>query len=235
MNSLRGRADIWQASPAADVAYHSFDDHEIHDHSIGDDGSPNLFGGWLTANNFPVQQLHDVPYSIGVGQHPSQQLSMFYTQLRAVSSFYDENTPWAMQGPPLQTASPGQPSVYSYLDHASSTPPASKHDSFVEQIPEHTHGCDRPALHSSDWYPSSELPPDLFAGVRKDRLDPPTSQVGGKLRQQSPRFKDDLYTATWVRGEGAQRAGWCGYCSSWHTLKDSAYWVSLQVALFSTF
>ena len=47
--------------------------------------------------------------------------------------------------------------------------------------------------------------------------------------QQSVRFKGDLYTATWVRGDGAEREGWCGYCSSWHRLKDSAYWVRMTI------
>ena len=43
-------------------------------------------------------------------------------------------------------------------------------------------------------------------------------------RKQSARFEHDLYTPNWVRGHGNSRAGWCGYCTSWHTLKDSAYW-----------
>ena len=45
------------------------------------------------------------------------------------------------------------------------------------------------------------------------------------IRRQSPRFEGDLYAALWVSGEGADRTGWCGYCSLWHKLKDSAYWV----------
>ncbi|EME89144.1 uncharacterized protein MYCFIDRAFT_89652 [Pseudocercospora fijiensis CIRAD86] len=41
-----------------------------------------------------------------------------------------------------------------------------------------------------------------------------TSQEQQQPRRQSPRFSGDQYTATWVRGEGSDRAGWCGVCSS---------------------
>lgn len=53
------------------------------------------------------------------------------------------------------------------------------------------------------------------------RLDPPDTHG---LQTQSPRFEGDLYTAPFIKGEGVERAGWCGFCSSWHKLKDSAYW-----------
>ncbi|KAF7191209.1 Meiotic expression up-regulated protein 26 [Pseudocercospora fuligena] len=60
--------------------------------------------------------------------------------------------------------------------------------------------------------------------------DPPmsTSQGEQRPRRQSPRFSGDRYTARWVRGEGIDRAGWCGVCSSWHKLKDSAYWYHMH-------
>ncbi|KAF2207463.1 hypothetical protein CERZMDRAFT_119045 [Cercospora zeae-maydis SCOH1-5] len=47
-------------------------------------------------------------------------------------------------------------------------------------------------------------------------------------RRQSPRFVGDEYTARWVRGNGTDRAGWCRLCSSWHKLKDSAYWYHMH-------
>lgn len=50
-------------------------------------------------------------------------------------------------------------------------------------------------------------------------------------RKQGPRFQGDLYTAPWVRGEGAERSGWCRFCSIWFKLKDSAYWVCLRCAI----
>jgi len=49
-------------------------------------------------------------------------------------------------------------------------------------------------------------------------------------RQQPARFEGDLYTPTYVRGDGPTRAGWCMYCSSWLTLKDSAYWYHMHFA-----
>ncbi|KXT03889.1 hypothetical protein AC578_8946 [Pseudocercospora eumusae] len=60
--------------------------------------------------------------------------------------------------------------------------------------------------------------------------DPPVSTFQGeqRLKRQSPRFSGDQYTARWVRGEGIDRAGWCGVCSSWHRLKDSAYWYHMH-------
>lgn len=49
-------------------------------------------------------------------------------------------------------------------------------------------------------------------------------------RQQPARFEGDLYTPTYVRGDGPTRAGWCAQCSSWLTLKDSAYWYHMHFA-----
>jgi hypothetical protein len=49
-------------------------------------------------------------------------------------------------------------------------------------------------------------------------------------RQQPARFTGDLYTPTYVRGDGATRAGWCTLCSTWHTLKESAYWYHMHFA-----
>lgn len=44
------------------------------------------------------------------------------------------------------------------------------------------------------------------------------------LQPQRPRSDGDLYTAPYIKGEGVERMGWCAFCSSWHKLKDSAYW-----------
>jgi hypothetical protein len=44
------------------------------------------------------------------------------------------------------------------------------------------------------------------------------------LQRQDPRSEGDLYTAPFIKGEGVERMGWCSFCSSWHKLKDSAYW-----------
>lgn len=58
------------------------------------------------------------------------------------------------------------------------------------------------------------------------RKDPPClcDDDGQLLQKQNPRFDGDLYASLWIRGEGVSREGWCGFCASWHRLKDSAYW-----------
>lgn len=57
-------------------------------------------------------------------------------------------------------------------------------------------------------------------------FDPPMVPYhdGAMPRQQSPRFIGDKYAASWIRGVGVERVGWCGFCPTWHRLKDSAYW-----------
>jgi len=52
------------------------------------------------------------------------------------------------------------------------------------------------------------------------RTDPPMCK---DRKRQKPKSDLVLYTPLWVRGEGAERAGWCGFCPSWHRLKDSTF------------
>ena len=45
------------------------------------------------------------------------------------------------------------------------------------------------------------------------RLTTPTDPLDTQsLKPQSPRFDGDLYTSAWIRGEGTEREGWCGFC-----------------------
>lgn len=67
--------------------------------------------------------------------------------------------------------------------------------------------------------PVTTLFPDLSI---VQRTEPPYSS-SYKLQRGRPRFEGDLYTALWVRGESTERAGWCGFCSSWRRLKNSTY------------
>ena len=72
-------------------------------------------------------------------------------------------------------------------------------------------------------------PPELFSDMSTPRTNPPIqSSMIANVQRRNPRFEGDLYTALWVRGEGIERAGWCGFCSSWHKMKDSAYWYHLH-------
>lgn len=67
-----------------------------------------------------------------------------------------------------------------------------------------------------------KVPPDFSKTSDAGRTNPPENNH--RLHKQNQRFEGDLYTAQWVRGEGAKREGWCGFCSTWHKLKDSAFW-----------
>ncbi|KAK3055657.1 hypothetical protein LTR09_003578 [Extremus antarcticus] len=71
-------------------------------------------------------------------------------------------------------------------------------------------------------------PATLFNTPLKPRTDPPFACNDQRIQQQRPRFDGDQYTALFVRGQGIDRAGWCGYCSSWHKMKDSAFWYHIH-------
>lgn len=75
--------------------------------------------------------------------------------------------------------------------------------------------------------PVSHVFPDLSA---VERTTPSCSSLHN-ITKRRPRFEGDLYAPQWVRGEGVERAGWCGFCSSWHKLKVStfvSFFISLQ-------
>ncbi|EAA33850.2 hypothetical protein GE21DRAFT_4218 [Neurospora crassa] len=74
-------------------------------------------------------------------------------------------------------------------------------------------------------------PPDLFAALQEEQLDPPPEDMNPDDPEMVPheqelRFDGDLYTPKWVRGHGNKREGWCGICKPgrWLVLKNSAYW-----------
>ncbi|KAK3073405.1 hypothetical protein LTR53_005071 [Teratosphaeriaceae sp. CCFEE 6253] len=70
----------------------------------------------------------------------------------------------------------------------------------------------------------------MFPSLPQELSVPPFS---GHIQRQKARFEGDLYSATWVCGEGAERAGWCNYCSLWLKLRDSAYWYHMQYTVSS--
>ncbi|CAK4033843.1 Hypothetical predicted protein [Lecanosticta acicola] len=102
---------------------------------------------------------------------------------------------------------------------------------------------------SSEWSPEYQLPeatcvaadPSASANLSYApaeahwskahvRSDPPLTDYGNGLmpRRRTRRSDDDEYTASWIRGDGNDRAGWCGICRSWHKLKNSAYWYHMH-------
>ncbi|KAJ2592648.1 hypothetical protein H4S00_001262 [Coemansia sp. D1744] len=67
--------------------------------------------------------------------------------------------------------------------------------------------------------------PDLTPTIEEKR-------IGSKAlpRRQKVRFGEDLYTPTWVRGQGQQKEGFCDTClpGKWLQLKNSAFWYHKQ-------
>lgn len=63
---------------------------------------------------------------------------------------------------------------------------------------------------------STDGPPVFSLPVFRSDPPPTDHTESGRLRRQKPRFAGDEYTASWVRGEGIDRAGWCGLCASWY-------------------
>ena len=87
--------------------------------------------------------------------------------------------------------------------------------------------CTYPRSTTVDQLPvAPELLQTLFPRPTLPRSEPPClyDDDGQPLQKRNPRFQGDLYAALWTRGKGASREGWCGFCASWHRLKDSAYW-----------
>ncbi|QIW96114.1 hypothetical protein AMS68_001632 [Peltaster fructicola] len=71
--------------------------------------------------------------------------------------------------------------------------------------------------------------PDVFASTRAAHQDPPMdSREGQTPQRKAQRSAEDLYTPHWVRGNGTQREGWCGWCCAWFTLRDSTYWYHMH-------
>lgn len=115
--------------------------------------------------------------------------------------------------PSLPLASPASAPSYqqtsnAYLVQNQSPSPLSHNYHYHTPSTRHHHA------HPFNAPPAQGLPPS-------DPLHP---------RQQPARFEGDLYTPIFVRGDGPTRAGWCVYCSSWLTLKDSAYWYHMHFA-----
>lgn len=60
----------------------------------------------------------------------------------------------------------------------------------------------------------------------RQKVDPPMQADAneGPPRPHFPRWAGDEYNPAWIRGDGIERAGWCGLCPDWFKMKDSAYW-----------
>lgn len=85
-------------------------------------------------------------------------------------------------------------------------------------------------ISDSDLAACNVEPASSLRMLEEQRMDPPLvpDADGTMPRQQSPRFVGDEYTASWICGSGVERVGWCGFCPTWHRLKDSAYWYHVR-------
>lgn len=109
----------------------------------------------------------------------------------AGATYDEQHDPWS--GVPV--AAGGHTKHYRASSYFG-TPPDTRHSAHSSSMPTSGSAVDQPS---------------------QSRTEPPmtTSSGESRPRRQSPRFSGDEYTATWVRGEGIDRAGWCGLCSSW--------------------
>ncbi|SMR42045.1 unnamed protein product [Zymoseptoria tritici ST99CH_1E4] len=64
----------------------------------------------------------------------------------------------------------------------------------------------------------------------RQKVDPPMQADAneGPPRPHFPRWAGDEYNPAWIRGDGIERAGWCGLCPDWFKMKDSAYWYHMH-------
>ncbi|KAF3928867.1 hypothetical protein ABW20_dc0106079 [Dactylellina cionopaga] len=110
---------------------------------------------------------------------------------------------------------------------------------FLESQMEHSFPGGQPSYfrmlqsHADPHYHYGDIsdPPDLYAALSEEQLDPPDEDMNPedpdmKPHEQELRFEGDLYTPKWVRNHGNKREGWCGICKPgrWLVLKNSAFW-----------
>lgn len=111
------------------------------------------------------------------------------------------------------------------------------HQATLPQRPAHAQSIDVSAMDGKttssaaerQLHPPLALPwPDVFASTRATYKDPPASTGDAQPQRKAKRSAEDLYTPHWVRNHGTQREGWCGWCCTWFTLRDSTYWYHMH-------
>ena len=93
----------------------------------------------------------------------------------------------------------------------------------------HSHSPSTATTKCEHHFAGSSAAPDLFGPLSKPPVSPPPEDMiceseADIPRSQELRFDGDLYTPKYVRGHGNKREGWCGICSRWLVLKNSAFW-----------
>ena len=131
----------------------------------------------------------------------------------------------------LSLASPTSEPFYQTSPTSAYVSPSQQHQQLPPQYSQYSITS---TPNASQDYHSSPIPPPPPPPPPTTTNAPPVQDLLPSNpmhpRQQPARFIGDLYTPTWVRGDGATRAGWCTLCSTWHTLKDSAYWYHMHFA-----
>ena len=141
-----------------------------------------------------------------------------------------KHEPWSS---PNATSSPTVSAGSNHiLTHGSSTVMSQDGSTAAPTLPQHGLGitiddaCMCPRDAGDEQLVAPHVVQAIFPSPTEIRKDPAQlyDENGQPLQKRSPRFNGDLYTPLWIRGEGVNRAAFCGFCDSWHRLKDSAYW-----------
>ncbi|KAM0720534.1 hypothetical protein Q7P37_004670 [Cladosporium fusiforme] len=184
-----------------------------HDSSSMYGGSPpaeyaHSFPSYTTAQGYVydgvVAELSDVDQCNSQSSFSESDFDQFYAAHR--DNLQIQNFPQ------LPVTSPTSGNLQHHQQHQQAANAQALRNDIQAQIPVHQHVA-HPAQPSQQ--ASLHIPPPARTLSPTDPLYP---------RQQPSRWIGDLYTPTYVRGDGSNRAGWCGNCPSWLTLKDSAYW-----------
>ncbi|KAK1777842.1 hypothetical protein QBC45DRAFT_180898 [Copromyces sp. CBS 386.78] len=227
----RGRASP-SPRPGARAAPYSVDGDRSKRWSTGSYGtaasrrpSPFVYhhGSQDTFHSQPRMQSHHSSPTVA-----QPQLPLSFGNLQAV-----QQNPYLLRsnGPVLQHSGmllPSQLPSHGFhpVQHHFEQPPPLLSHGFFRML---SSNADPSSLHHH--YADLSDPPDLFAALQEEQLDPPPEDMNPDDPEMVPheqelRFDGDLYTPKWVRGHGNKREGWCGICKPgrWLVLKNSAYW-----------
>lgn len=225
MNSSNGSFDhlndwswydpSWETTPSTDGDY-AFDDYD--DFSTASPNVAHVPTAWQALQPWPnatsataLTTPHNQQYDFNQGQ-----------QVWFVQDIQADNCP---QSVPFPSSKGQQNGVHMRIPYngaiAPTTPPldglgitAADQRTYPRETTAEQHSVAPEFLQAL--FPSPSLP----------RKDPPClyDDDGQPLQKQKPRFEGDIYTSLWVKGEGKERSAFCGFCASWHKLKDSSYW-----------
>ncbi|KAJ2497879.1 hypothetical protein GGH96_004757 [Coemansia sp. RSA 1972] len=169
----------------------------------------------------PQMSHMQLAQSLSMATHPP----MHYPQhTRSLSLSHVDHSmmpiPASLQMSPMNAVSANRHPALGYFYDSFSAPSADEFVSAPMPIPSIPGVTVSPATK-----PRRVSVPDLTPTIEEKR-------IGSKAlpRRQKVRFGEDLYTPTWVRGQGQQKEGFCDTCTpgKWLQLKNSAFWYHKQ-------